>query len=518
MANRTLFQSHRGTHVLPATDRNSHLAPAYGYSPKHALAQYASTGCLNHTFYASAGQQLDAVLALAREVETTFVSKLAIYSRQRAWMKDMPALLCAALATRDLDLHARVFRRVIDNAGMLRGYVQILRSGVTGRKSLGTAPKRLVKDWLASRPEDALFRQSAGQNPSLGDIVKMVHPKPDSDTRKSFYGYLLGRPVDQAVLPALVRQFEQFKAGESMDVPELPLPMLTALPLSKRDWIRLSRNLSWQALRMNLNTLARHGVFEDAEAVQHVAAKLRDRKAIETARVFPYQLMVANAMTGEDIPDAIRESLRLAMEIAVANVPRLDGQVYVCPDVSGSMQSPVTGYRKGATTAVRCVDVAALVASAVLRANRQARVIPFEQDVVNINLDPDASVLANAEALAKIGGGGTNCSAPLRLLNQERAKGDLVVFVSDNESWVDASQAHSGTPMMREWEQFRQRNPRARLICIDLQPNRTSQTYDRPDVLNIGGFSDQVFEAMAEFAVGRWHAGHWIGAIEAVEV
>ena len=39
------------------------------------------------------------------------------------------------------------------------------------------------------------------------------------------------------------------------------------------------------------------------------------------------------------------------------------GEVVVCPDVSGSMQSPVTGYRKGATTSVRCIDVAALVAS-----------------------------------------------------------------------------------------------------------------------------------------------------------
>jgi len=47
---------------------------------------------------------------------------------------------------------------------MLRTYVQILRSGVAGRKSLGTAPKRLVREWLAARDEDALFRSSVGTN------------------------------------------------------------------------------------------------------------------------------------------------------------------------------------------------------------------------------------------------------------------------------------------------------------------------------------------------------------------
>src|SRR5258708_35951070 len=103
------------------------------------------------------------------------------------------------------------------------------------------------------------------------------------------------------------------------------------------------------------------------------------------------------------------------MEVATSNVPKLSGKVYVCPDVSGSMRSPVTGYRRGATTAVRCVDVAALVAAAVLRKNETAEVLPFECDVVNVRLNGRERIMKNAEKLAAIGGGGTNCSAPLAL-------------------------------------------------------------------------------------------------------
>lgn len=69
-------------------------------------------------------------------------------------------------------------------------------------------------------------------------------------------------------------------------------------------------------------------------------------------------------------------ALHDAMEL-VANIPLLGGSVAVCPDVSRSMSSPATGYRPGATSAVRCIDVAALVAAAVLRKNPDARILPL---------------------------------------------------------------------------------------------------------------------------------------------
>jgi len=179
------------------------------------------------------------------------------------------------------------------------------------------------------------------------------------------------------------------------------------------------------------------------------------------------------------------------------------------------MSSPATGYRKGATTTVRCIDVAALVAAAVLRKNPRTEVLPFECDVVKVNLNSRDSVMTNAAKLASVGGGGTNCSAPLALLNRRQAKGDLVIFISDYESWVDAAGGR-GTATMREWNAFKQRNPNARLACIDVQPYRTVQAVERADILNVGGFSDQVFEVISEFASGQLNADHWIGVIESV--
>jgi 60 kDa SS-A/Ro ribonucleoprotein len=517
MANQTLFASLRNA-LIPQTDTvNSEKAPAYALAPKQALAQYAATGCFGRTFYATADEQLTRVLELCEAVESEFVARVAIYSRTHSFMKDMPALLCAWLSTREPRLHECVFARVVDNARLLRTYVQILRSGVVGRKSLGSAPKRLVSEWLASREEEVLFGSSAGQNPSLADIVKMVHPKPAGPQRAAFYGYLLGRPYEASALPELVMQFERFKAGEALDVPDLPFMLLSALPLAQKDWASIAKNASWQTTRMNLNTFARHGVFEEQALASLVAARLRDAGELQPARVSPYQLLTAYRNCDAAVPDEVRNALQDALELAVANVPSIKGQEVVCPDVSGSMSSPVTGHRAGSTTSVRCIEVAALVAASVLRKNQSATVLPFEQGVVSVNLNSRDSVMTNAERLASIGGGGTNCSAPVRLLNRRKAKADLVIFVSDNESWVDQGRG-CGTALLAVWSEFRQRNPKARLVCLDVQPNQTTQAAERADILNIGGFSDQVFELISAFAAGRLEADHWIARIEAVGV
>ena len=515
MANKTLFASVRGA-LIPKTDAvNSESAPAYALSLKQALAQYAATGCFGRTFYASAETQLDRVLELCEAAGPEFVARVAIYSRSKAYMKDMPALLCAWLSARDARLHEAVFAQVIDNTRMLRNYVQVLRSGIVGRKSLGSAPKRLVREWLAARDEAALFSSSVGQSPSLSDIVKMVHPKPAGPCREAFYGYMLGRPHEAEALPELVKRFERFKGGETDEVPDLPFTMLSALPLSAANWAGIAMTASWQTTRMNLNTFARHKVFEDAETTMLIADRLKDPVEIARARVFPYQLLTAFQNCDAAVPGVVKGALQDAMELAIANVPEIAGRVVVCPDVSGSMSSPVTGHRTGATTAVRCIDVAALVSAAILRKNMTAEVIPFATDAVAVELNPRDSVMTNAARLAAIGGGGTNCSAPLSQLNRRKAKADLVIFVSDNESWVDQGRGR-GTALMAEWSAFRQRNPTARLVCLDIQPNQTTQASEREDILNIGGFSDSVFEIIAAFASGQLELEHWIALIESV--
>jgi 60 kDa SS-A/Ro ribonucleoprotein len=358
MANNLLFPSlPAGAQAANAT--NEAGGKAYAFAPKHALAQYAVTGCLNGTYYAGAATQLERTLELVCTVDPAFAAKVAVYSREKGFMKDMPALLCAALSVLDATQLKAAFPRACDDGKTVRNFVQILRSGAVGRKSLGSVPKKLVQRWLESRTDEQLFRATVGQSPSLADVVKMVHPRPSTPTRAALYAWMIGRPHDAEALPECVKAFEAFKRGESREVPDVPFQMLTASPLGKDGWTAIARQASWTTTRMNLNTFARHGVFEDPKVTRLIANRLRDPALVRKARVFPYQLLVAHTQADAGVPEEVREALHDAMEVAIQNVPSVQGRLVVCPDVSGSMQSAVTGVRQGSTTVVTCRDVAA---------------------------------------------------------------------------------------------------------------------------------------------------------------
>lgn len=515
MANKSLFASAL-SRFLPRVDTvNQAGGSAYAYGPEARLAQLAATGTLADGFYSNAETQLADVVLAAKDVDPDWVAKCAVYSRKSGAMKDMPALLAAYLTMADPDLSVRVFKRVIDNGRMLRTFVQIMRSGQVGRASLGSRPKRLVREWLEQASMAQLMQAATGNDPSLADIVKMVHPAPTSAERRAFYGWLIAKPYDVAALPPEIAAFEAWKRAPQGELPQVPFEWLTAFPLSAEQWGVLANRMGWQALRMNLNTLARNGAFAVDGVTEAVAARLADAQAIARVRPMPYQLMVAMGQVGDGVPLTVQAALESALEASLASVPSLEGKVVVCPDVSGSMSSPATGYRKGASSKVRCIDIAALVAAAVLRQNRDARVIPFEQTVVKLKLDPHARVAVNAAKLAGVGGGGTNVSAPLALLNKERARVDTVVIVSDNESWVDPSR-RGATATMAEWNKLKARNPGAKLICIDIQPYGSTQAKDRADIMNVGGFTDAVFDAMARFASGQ--SRDWVEIVKNTEV
>lgn len=383
MANTQLFDS-RAVGLAPINARNHHGAGAYALQPKHRLAQLAATGCLTQTYYADAQMQVDTMLALCADLDDAYIARSAIYAREKGLMKDMPALLLAILAAQGSDLLPVAFGRVVDNGRMLRNFVQILRSGAVGRRSLGTRPKKLVQRWLNEASVRQLLHAAIGNAPSLADVVKMVHPKPAEPWREALFAWLIGKPFDHAQLPAEVRDLLDWQAvaegvsdlAHGVDVPDVPFLMLTDRPLVTAQWARLAERMGWQALRMNLN---------------------------------------------------------------------------------------------------------------------------------------------NAEKLAAVGGGGTHCSAPLAWLADKAARVDVVIMVSDNESWVDGRR-HGATATMREWARIKRRNPDARLVCIDLQPYGTTQANEQSDILNVGGFGDAVFDVIAQFASGGFGAGHWVEAIESIRI
>jgi 60 kDa SS-A/Ro ribonucleoprotein len=177
------------------------------------------------------------------------------------------------------------------------------------------------------------------------------------------------------------------------------------MPKGPTVWAALARKMGPQALRMNLNTLLRHDVFNvapslrDGEAVapslrdgtsfpsvSHGVTDLRDmtnyvadESEIRRSKQFPHQYFAAYLNADDIVPQKIKTALYKAAEIACGNVPELPGPVVIGLDTSGSMSYAVTGNRgRGATSEMRFIDVAVLFAAAILQRNPDSVVISFD--------------------------------------------------------------------------------------------------------------------------------------------
>jgi len=519
MANKSIFHSNRRT--TPQADTiNEAGSVAYRLDDKSALAQYVLTGVLNGTFYTSAKTEFNTLLSLIKHVnDPKFVAQLAVYARTQGFMKDTPAVLLAWLSSKDSALAKEYLRSafplVIDNGKMLRNFVQIIRSGVMGRKSLGSLPKKLVQRWFREHDATYIFKNSIGNDPSMVDVIKLAHPKPKTDEHNALYGYLMGKDYNLNALPMVIQEYEAFKKDTTGLVPNVPFQFLSSLDMPEKVWKDIALNGGWHMVRMNLNTFLRHGVLYDSKVVDSICDKLRNPELIKKSKVFPYQIFTTFQNINA-LPVEIGLALQDAMDIAIQNVPAFGKNVYVLPDTSGSMTQPVTGHRGTATTATRCIDVAGLVASAVLRTTPTAKVLPFATKVHNVDLNPRDSVMTNAKKLARLGGGGTNCSAPLEKILMNGWDVDTVIYVSDNESWMDNRWSRYGTSSMEIWNKIKRNNKQAKCVCIDVVPNRTAQMKEREDILNIGGFSDSIFNVIDGFVNGSKDT--FVNEIEKVEV
>lgn len=513
MVNKNLFNS--------SPNKTDHInragGPAYRMEPKHELAQLASTGCFNGTYYASDEDSLNDLKSILQgDIPLEFVEKVAVYSRKNSFMKDMPAYLVAYLAAKKYENFNRVFQNVIDNGRLLRTFIQIVRSGETGRKSFGSRIRNQIRNFLGKQSARSVFNMAVGNSPSVADIIKMVHPKPADPETSALYAYIIGKEYNYDNLPAIVKEYEEFKKDMSKKIPDIEFRYLASLPLGTKHWEEIARKMPWQATRMNLNTLLRHGVFANEEIVDIVAERLRNKEQIERARVFPYQLMMAYLNCSSEVPYKIKEALQDAMEISCDHVPTIPGNVVIAIDVSGSMHCPITG---GYNSKARCIDIAAMFASAALRNNPRSILIPYSDCISLCNMNPRDSIMTNAEKLTQLPSGGTYSALPMKHVIENKIPVDAMIYFSDNESWIVENTYRWGsqaTEMMDLWKQIRRANSNAKLICVDLNANRSIQVKNLPDVLNVGGWNDNVWAVTSQFLSGE--TKDWASIIENMEV
>ena len=181
MANKQLFTRLSPASCFPRRTRNHEGAPAYRAERRStALAQYAATGCLNRTFYATAEAQLDDGAGAAPPRSTPSSSrKTAICAREaRLHEGHAGAALRGAVGQRPGAAGARLPARDRQR----QDAAQLRADRALGRGRPEVARLACRSGWCSSGStraiDAAILRARSARRPSLADMIKMVHPKP----------------------------------------------------------------------------------------------------------------------------------------------------------------------------------------------------------------------------------------------------------------------------------------------------------------------------------------------------
>ncbi len=478
--------------------------PSFQRSDEEAYLQVLLTNTLGGTFYATETDLLKESLALHAAImsrDPAFGARALVYARESGLMRLQPIVGLAYLAKADRDLFHRVFGRVIQTPGDLTDFVEIVRGGVTPG-GMGRSIKTAVNHWLNTMSEyHAIKYGSGGQGYSLRDVLRVSHPQPVNAVQDAIFLWLADRAKwNQPQMRALTPQidaFERLKTTSDQQaaralIAEGRLPYEVVTGVIKPDaetWTELMRQMPYMALLRHLNTLQKADVLRERDNAAYVVDRLTQPDALRKAKILPFRLFTAYRLFEAQTPSEIRisETLVEAMEAAFVNLPDLGGSVCIAPDVSGSMGGFIASMSK-----VRYIDIAGIFAGALLKTNREALVLPFENRVVPVKLSAHDSLMTTADTLASIGGGGTAVSAPISYLLDRRIVVDTFIGITDNIEWATDQSGRLG--FLPTWNEYKERvAPGAKAFLLTIAPYRHAVApSSAPDIHFIYGWNDSV--------------------------
>ncbi|MET4105279.1 TROVE domain-containing protein [Hymenobacter sp. UYP22] len=519
----------RFNQLLPTPPVLNHAgAPAYTLTPALELYAAAATAGLSNQFYEKADTRLARLRTLVAQNEPLFVARLAVYAREKLYLRSVPLVLAVELARRHQGtalvsrLVARVVQRPDEITELLAYYAAA--NGRSGPKTLGRLSKQVQKGLaLAFNKFDGyqLAKYDRAGAVRLRDALFLVHPRAQDDARQALFDQLVADTLPtpytwETELSALGQ--ETFATAEERAA------------AFRRKWTELigSGKLGYMALLRNLRNILEAGV--PPEALAQVCATLADARQVARSKQLPFRFLAAYrevkafeaglvnttlaALGLRQNPTApVLEALEAAIGHSAANLPGFgpETRVVVACDVSGSMQQPVSARSK-----VLLYDVG-LVLGMLLQSRCHNVVTGIFGDIWKRIGLPRGQVLRNVQELYKREGEvgySTNGYLVIEDLRRRREVVEKVIIFTDCQLW---NSHFNGSSLAKEWAEYRRTvAPQARLYLFDLAGHGTTPVQIQPEhgAYLIAGWSDKIFDVLTALENG----GSALTEIEQIEL
>lgn len=442
---------------------------AYKQTPELELISILLTSFANDSFYRTADETFERLKELIRICDKRFVAQAAIYARTQFGMRSITHCVTSELAKHisgdewAKDFYSAVIYRPDDMTEILSYHTS--RNG----KLPNSMKKGLAKAFDKFDAYTLAKYRGEGKGFKLIDVVNLVHPIP---TEKNM-----------AAIKALVNgdlksfdtwEVELSKAGQSASSEE------EKANLKKDVWVKLIREkkLGYFALLRNLRNI----IEQAPEVINEAIETLTNEAIIKKSLVLPFRFLTAfeeiQKLSDGKIVRTVLMALNKAVDIAVSNVPKFNGETLVVLDVSGSMAVPNMGTKSP--------HIIGALFSAVLVKSNNSDFMVFADNAKYLNINPMDSTITISNSL-RFASGGTNFHSIFQTANK---KYDRIIILSDMQGWIGG---YTPTREFAEYKKSTAANPF--VYSFDLL-NYGSMQFPETNVFALAGFSEKCFDIM----------------------
>jgi 60 kDa SS-A/Ro ribonucleoprotein len=441
------------------------------------------------------------------------VKRIVAISHAGRAVKNDPAIFALALAASlgDQPTKTAAFEAlpsVCRTATHLFAFVETCE----GLRGWGRGMRKAVGRWYnAQSPEAlayALVKYQARGGWTNRDLLRLAHPKPATEQHGVLYKWvvddeLVGEaPMVQAVLDLgkAANVAEAARTIREYRVPREAVP--TELLTRAEVWEALLSDMPLTAMIRNLGNLSKCGLLTvGSPAAGKVAKELKSVDRLRKARIHPISLLSALVTyasgqsvrgSGSWVPvPTVVDALNDAFYAAFANARKTRLRYVLGLDVSGSMN----GTRVAGIAGLDCRKACGAMALVTAAVEDEVTSLAFDTKVYPLAISARQRLDDVVHTLARTGGGGTDCAAPIRYAIENRIKADAFVIYTDSETWQ--GKLH---PAQAIAEYRKATGIRAKLVVVAMASNR-STIGDPGDAgtLNVVGFDTTVPQVVAEF-------------------
>lgn len=448
------------------------------------FAGIAFTSFVKDQYYRGENETITRLYELIEKVPVKFAAQVCWKTRHVYGLRSISHLIAARLASTGklsgVSWAKKFFESIIVRPDDMIEILALLEGKPTHamRKAFCNVMQGLNEYTLAKY---AKFNNSGKDRINLNDIMRICHVPFTKGTND---------PLEKL----MYRTLKNTETWES-------------LGNTKETWTKLlsEGKLGYLALIRNLRNIAK---YDDKTLTDLTVNALENKESILNAKIFPFQFLNAYKMLKKEQVqhynsksfNKIITALTNACEIAVCNIPKLEGDTVILIDQSGSMDD--------------IKDTAHLFACALAKASEDAIAIAFSYtnqqkfipDITENNILNTALKMSNDWF-----NGGTDFISAFKFLQSNNIKCDRIIIITDEQHWVQHGNYRNCYKHYLDWTKSQNINPE--LWSIDLASYGTTQfPYEKVSVLY--GFSEKIFDVINELE-GDKHA--FISSIDDVE-